>query len=305
MFLLVEAVPERGDLILPEPRGKIRHRGKPDADFRSIGALMVCVLPKEFIHDRLGNPHLSAQRTLPLKGRADLDFIASSAGRCGRAKRSGNETRHLSAAARLYADGLVPAHTRQGTATPPARSATKFVPSNERNLLRPDEYLHGVGETVRELKGFYSQFRYEVPSSFAFHWLTDFEEGKGLYRLMSQTGPLRVRVHEDARLVERLGWKPVSRFTVRLTGPLTWTRTIELFDVHGRLQGHSLVEEELQESETGTFHRLTTSVTARTSVFRVVYVLGGRRSMIQSLDEQYRDIKKRMESDFRRSRAST
>ncbi|MFZ1024537.1 MAG: hypothetical protein WAN87_10450 [Thermoplasmata archaeon] len=170
-----------------------------------------------------------------------------------------------------------------------------------RKILRREDYHSGTDETVYELKAFRSEFRYRVPPSFAFHWLTDFEEGKGLYRLMSQTGPLRVRVHEEARMVERLGWKPVTRFTVRLTGPLTWTRTIELYDTHGKLQGHSLVEEELQESESGTLHHLGTTVTARTSLFRIVYVLGGRRSMIQSLDEQYQDVKKRMESDFRRS----
>ncbi|MFZ0891941.1 MAG: hypothetical protein WB778_02100 [Thermoplasmata archaeon] len=173
-----------------------------------------------------------------------------------------------------------------------------------RKVLRPEDFHYGASQAVRELKAFYSEFRYGVPPTFAFHWLTDFEEGKGLYRLMSQTGPLRVRVHEEARMVERLGWKPVSRFTVRLTGPLTWTRTIEQYDAHGKLQGHSFVEEKLEESDSGTLHRLGTTVTARTSLFQIVYLLGGRRSMIQSLDEQYRDVKKRMESDFRRSAAS-
>jgi hypothetical protein len=174
-----------------------------------------------------------------------------------------------------------------------------------RKILRSAEFPLGAGESVQELKGFYSEFRYRVPPSYAFHWLTDFEPGKGLYQLMSQTGPLRVRVHEDARMVERLGWKPVSRFTIRLSGPLSWTRIIELYDAHGKLQGESHVEEELHESESGTIHQLGTTVSARTLLFRIVYALGGRRSMIKSLDEQHRDITKRMESDYRRSRPST
>jgi hypothetical protein len=268
---------------------------------------VIDVLPQELIYDRLGDPHRSAQRTLPLKGHAELHFIGSTGVREPATLRH-PETGDRSPSGRCtqpFPAGFRPSIGERGLHSEGHCALIRPGVTLGGKILRREDYRFGTDETVHELKAFHSEFRYRVPPAFAFHWLTDFEEGKGFYRLMSQTGPLRVRVHEDARMVERLGWKPITRFTVRLTGPLTWTRTIELYDIHGRLQGHSLVEEELQESESGTLHQLGTTVTARTSLFRIVYVLGGRRSMIQSLDEQYRDVKERMESDFRRSRSPT
>ncbi len=157
---------------------------------------------------------------------------------------------------------------------------------------------------MKEPQGFRSEFMYRVSPEFAFHWLTDFQAGKGLCRVMSETGALRVRVHEDARLVERLDWKPISRFTIRVVGPHHWTRVIELYDTRGNMQAESRVDESLEEVNGGTLHHLETVVAPYSIPFRVVYVLGGRRSMIRSLDEQYRTVKSRIESDYRATETS-